>query len=126
MIENTLIREILILSVASSFVGFALWALIAPHNLADKLWYTIKNATGWSEFSAIYVWVFIFHVALAVYAFLNSAQALYGNILWILLLAQPLGRIFALFRFWMPNTFMICIALLEILWGGLILLVQPS
>lgn len=126
MLENTLLREILIVLIILTFIVFVLWAIFFPKNLSNTLWYDFKNSTGWNEFSAIYIWIFSAHIALWVYAFINSSEAIFWNMLAILLLSQPFWRIFWFIRFGKISLFMTALLLLEIFWWVALLLVQPS
>ena len=126
MIYDNFSRQILLAATGAIFVGFAIWAATNPKSLATSLGYTLTSKNAISEFHAIYVGVFIAQALLCALAWTRVTDAIIGNLVAIFLLSQPLGRMIAVFRGGWPVGFLRVLFIMEIMGGGLILLVQPS
>ncbi|MEQ1508945.1 MAG: DUF4345 family protein [Sphingopyxis sp.] len=126
MIFDDMLRQALLALTALTFVGFALWALFSPANLAQQLGYTINDANGHSEFRAIYIGLFIAQAALAITAAYRVHDALWGDMVALFLLAQPAGRLVALPRYGMPYGLLRLLFGLEIVSGLALLGVRPG
>ncbi len=126
MIYNDFIREVLLGATSLTFAFFALWAILKPNSLANTLGYELNNNNAISEFHAIYIGVFIAQSLLCVLAFIRIDDAMIGDFVAIFLLAQPVGRIIAMFRGGSAKGFLKLLFAAEIAAGLLLIVVQPS
>jgi len=126
MIHDDLIRQILLAATGGIFVGFALWAALAPRQLAATIGYRLDSANATSEFHAIYVGVFLAQALLCALAVVRIDDAIIGDLVAIFLLAQPFGRAIAWFRKGWPAGPLRVAMLLELFGGLAILLVRPA
>lgn len=124
MIESELARQVLLGLVALAFLALALRTLIQPDAVAAELGYRLERPNGYSELFAIYVGLWIATAGLAVYAALHVRDVRYGDAVALLILAQPLGRLLAAPRFGWPRGPLLGFFLLEVVGGGLLLLVR--
>ncbi|MEQ1688154.1 MAG: DUF4345 family protein [Sphingopyxis sp.] len=126
MIFDDMLRQVLLALTALTFIGFALWALFSPANLASQLGYAINGANGHSEFRAIYIGLFIAQAVLACAAAFRIHDALLGDLVALFLLAQPVGRIVAIPQHGLPHGLLRLLFGLEIVSGLLLLGVRPG
>ena len=126
MIHNDIVRRVLLNLTALVFVVIAVRAVVAPEQMASGLGYVLSGANGYSEFNAIYLGVWVATAMLAIFAAVRVRQPLIGDLVAMFVLAQPLGRLFALMRFGLPEGMLLGMFDLETVGGLLILCVRPS
>jgi hypothetical protein len=124
MIESELARQVLLGLVALAFLALALRTLIQPDAVAAELGYTLQKPNGYGELFAIYVGLWTGTAALAIYALLHVVDTRFGDVVALLILAQPLGRLVAAPRFGWPRGPLLGFFLLELVGGGLLLVVR--
>jgi hypothetical protein len=120
------VRKTLLLLVALVFAAIAAYALCAPQSMAQGLGYTLQAPNGYSEFFAVYVGVWLATAALAVYAAAHLPQPLIGDIVALLVLAQPVGRCIAILGHGLPTGLLLYVFILEIVGGAALLTVRPT
>ena len=125
MIYDDLFRQILLSMTAFVFIAFAVWALVSPISLAEKLGYKLIAPNGYSEFYAIYIGVFLAQAVLCALAAYRVQDAIFGDIVALFLLAQPVGRFIALPRHKLPHGLLLILFMLEAASGAILLLVRP-
>ena len=108
------------------FVFFFLWALLRPYSLSHVLGYQLESQNSRSEFHAIYVGVFLAQALLSTIASANLEIVILGDLVAFFVLAQPLGRLIALFRNGFPQKLLRSITISEIIGGTLLLLIRPE
>ena len=108
------------------FVAIALRAVIAPEKMASGLGYVLTRPNGYSEFYAIYLGVWLATARLAILAAVRIRQALLGDLLAMFVLAQPVGRLYAIAHSGLPEGFLLAMFVLEAVGGLLILSIRPS
>jgi Domain of unknown function (DUF4345) len=125
-VRNDLLRQRCLYAIASIYLIIALLALVSPDKLAAHMGFMLLNASGYSEFYAIYIGVWSANAALALIAARRIREALLGDLSAMFLLAQPAARLIAaLFVAWpLGNTALIMLA--EIIGGLLLLWIRPS
>lgn len=126
MIENDLIRQILLCLTGLTFLVLAVRTVLSPEKVAAELGYTLVGANGHSELYAIYVGLWIASAAFALLAAARVGDALLGDIVAVLVLAQPFGRCIALIRHGMPRGALLAFFALEVVGGVLLLAVRPT
>lgn len=126
MVESDLIRQCLLGAVALVFLLLALRAALQPDAIAREVGLTPNGANGYSELHAIYLGLWAMHGVLGVYALLHVEQAILGDTLALLLLGQPLGRLWALPRYGWPQGPLRVFFALEIVGALALLAVRPG
>ncbi len=126
MIHSDIMRRTLLYLTALVFVVIAARAVIAPEQMASGLGYVLKGANGHSEFYAIYLGVWLATAILAILAAVRIRYSLIGDLVAMFVLAQPVGRFFALMRFGLPEGMLLGMFALETVGGLFILSVRPS
>lgn len=126
MIESDLIRQALLCLVALVFLVLAARTVSSPDKVAAELGYTLTAPNGHSELHAIYFGLWSATGALAILAAVRIDDALLGDIVAVLVLSQPVGRVVALARFGMPRGALRAFFALEVVGGLLLLAVRPS
>lgn len=126
MIEHDLTRQVLLGLTALVFLLLALRSALLPDTVARELGYTLDGANAYSELHAIYVGLWLAHAALGGWAMLHVDQALPGDILALLILGQPLGRLIALPRYGWPQGPLLAFFALEVVGGVALLCVRPA
>jgi Na+-driven multidrug efflux pump len=126
VIHSDIIRRVLLNVTALVFVVIAARAVVTPDEMASSLGYVLSGANGYSEFYAIYLGVWAATAILAVVAAVRVRQPLIGDLVAMFVLAQPVGRMFALMRFGLPEGTLLGMFALETVGGLLILYVRPS
>lgn len=126
MIESDLVRQILLGLTALVFAALALRTCWVPDTVARELGYGIADANGYSELHAIYVGLWLMHAGLGLWALLHIDQAILGDILALLILGQPLGRIIAAPKFGLPKGPLLAFFALEIVGAAALLAVRPA
>ena len=126
MIHSDIARRILLGLTALIFVAIAVRAVVAPEQMASGLGYVLTGSNGYSEFFAIYLGVWLATAILAIIAAIRVRQPLIADLVAMFVLAQPVGRSFALVRFGLPEGLLLAMFALEAVGGLLILVVRPS
>ena len=126
MIESDLLRQALLGATGAIFVGFALWAVVAPAAMAKPLGYALDSNNARSEFHAIYVGVFLAQALLCALAALRVGDAALGDLVAVFLLAQPVGRVIAGLRGAFPTGLLRGLFALEVVGGVVLLAVRPG
>jgi hypothetical protein len=126
LIHSDIIRRVLLNLTALVFVVIAARAVVAPEQMASGLGYVLSGANGFSEFYAIYLGVWVATAILAILAAVRVRQPLLGDLVAMFVLAQPVGRFFALMRFGLPEGILLGMFALETVGGLFILSVRPS
>ena len=126
MIESDLVRQSLLGITAAVFVLIAIKAFVYPSKLASSLGYQLSAPNGYSEMYAVYVGVWVATAILAVVSMLRVREALFGDLLAILVLSQPAARLLALFKWGSPKGNLFKMLILEAVGGVALLLVRPS
>ena len=126
MFYDDLTRQLLLSATAIVFSFFCLWAIIRPLSLAATLEYELKTPNSVSEFHAIYVGLFAAQALLCILAVLRVEDAVIGDLVAIFLLAQPFGRLIAVFRNGSPTGFHRFLFGLELSAGIVLLLIRPG
>ena len=126
MIESDVARQVLLGLTALTFVVLAVRTVLTPDAVAAELGYALSRPNGYSELHAIYFGLWLVSAGLCGFAAIRIADAVLGDIVAALVLAQPLGRLVALPRFGMPRGPLLAFFVLELVGGGLLLLVRPS
>ena len=126
MIHSDLLRRILLSITALIFIVIAVQGVFAPEQMAAGLGYILNGPNGYSEFYAIYFGVWLATAALAILAAVRVRQSLIGDLVAMFVLAQPVGRLFALAQFGLPQGLLLVMFALEAVGGLLILCVRPS
>lgn len=126
MLHNDLFRSILLVVIAGVFVLVTLRSVFQTGKVAEELGYTLNGKNGYSEFYAIYVGVWLATAMMAVFAAFNIKQALLGDLVAMLVVAQPVGRIIAAARYGLPNGPLLFMFLLELVGGLLLLAIRPQ
>lgn len=126
MYESDLIRQFLLGATGLIFLLLAIRAAVQPDAIAREVGLLPSGANGYSELHAIYLGLWLMHALLAGYALLHVQDALPGDVLALLLLGQPLGRLWALPRYGWPQGPLRVFFVLEIIGGAALLLVRPS
>ncbi len=119
-------RRVFLAIVALVFILIAGHAAIAPEMLARGVGYALSAPNGYSEVYAIYVGLWLATAALALLAAVRIQEALLGDIVAILVLAQPVGRTLAALQWGLPEGSLLAIFALEVAGGLVVLAVRPS
>ena len=125
MIESDIARQILLALTALVFLVLAVRSWWLPDTVANELGYSVSGPNGYSELHAIYVGLWLAHAGLGVWAALQIDQAVFGDVLALLILGQPLGRLIAVPRFGWPRGPLLAFFALELAGGMVLLLVRP-
>lgn len=126
MIHSDIGRQICFGITAALFVLVAIRAMVAPRKMAAGLGYTINTPNGYSELFAVYVGIWLATAGLALFALLRVKEALLGDLLALLVLAQPAGRFLALLKWGPPQGTLYAMFIAEVVGGVALLLVRPS
>lgn len=125
MIESDIARQVLLALTALVFLVLAVRSWWLPNTVAKELGYAISGPNGYSELHAIYVGLWLAHAGLGVWAALHIDQAVLGDVLALLILGQPLGRLIAVPRYGWPRGPLLVFFALELVGGLALLLVRP-
>lgn len=111
-------RMLLFLGVAAVYLLITFQVLRRPSSVMQDVGLRFDNINGLSEFHAIYVGIWSVTAAMLIYsAFFPQERAL-AVFAALMVLAQPMGRIVALFRGGLPRGKMQLMFVLETI-GGL-------
>lgn len=94
--------------------------------MATGLGYSLSAPNGFSEMYAVYVGVWGATAVLALVAILRVREALFGDLLAVFVLAQPIARLLALSKWGMPQGALFVMFIVEAIGGVALLLVRPS
>ncbi|MCB1589214.1 MAG: DUF4345 family protein [Xanthomonadales bacterium] len=125
MLTSELTRQILLVLVGLVFLLLALRTWLQPERVAGEVGYRLLGPNGYSELHAIYCGLWLAHAGLAGYAAWRVEQAVLGDVLALLILAQPLGRLLAMPRHGPPRGALAGFLWLELIGATLLLLVRP-
>ena len=126
MVHSDIARRILLVLTALIFIVIAVRAMFAPEQMAAGLGYFLTGSNGYSEFYAVYLGVWLATAVLAILAAVRIRQSLIGDLVAMFVLAQPVGRLFALTRFGLPEGVLLAMFALEVVGGFLVFIVRPS
>ena len=126
MICHDLSRRICLCLTAIVFFAIAVRAILAPEKMAHGLGYVLSNQNSYSEFYAIYFGVWIATGGLALLAAIRVRQVLLGDLVAMFVLAQPVGRGWALLQYGPPEGTLLVLSMVELIGGLILLLVRPS
>jgi hypothetical protein len=126
VIRNSRLRQAILALASLVFVGIAVGSLLAPHEMADGLGYTLGNVDALSEFRAIYVGLWLSIAAVLLVAGRRVEQGLLGDLAAGLILGQTLGRLLSLVLDGPPTSRIWPMFALETLGGIALLLVRPG
>ena len=119
-------RQILLGVTALVFAGISAGSLIAPHEMAERLGYTLLNVDALSEFRAVYVGLWLATAALLTVALRRIQDALLGDLCAMLILGQVAGRIVSVVLDGPPGERIWPMFVLEAIGGLALLVVRPS
>ncbi len=122
----TAVRRVLLVLTALVFIAIAIASLLAPHEMAKGLGYTLDSADARSEFRAIYVGLWLAHGLVCVVAARHIFEPRLGDVAGILVLGQVLGRLVSVVQDGELPTKLLPMALLETVGAIAILLVRPA
>lgn len=125
LINQLLIRRILLSLSAVVFIAVAIGSFLAPHMMADNLGYTLGTVDALSEFRAVYVGVWLATAVILLYAAKRIELTILGDIGALLLLGQTFGRLTSLVLDGVPSSAVWPVALLELVGGLAILFLRP-
>ncbi|GGJ38267.1 DUF4345 family protein [Deinococcus roseus] len=111
-------RTLLFLGVALVYVLITVQVIRKPSSVMQDLGLRFDNINGLSEFHAIYVGVWSVTAAMLIYAAFLPHERPVAIFAALMVLAQPMGRIVALFRGGAPRGKMQLMFILETI-GGL-------
>ena len=126
LIKSDIARQIFFGITAAVFILIAARALLAPEKMAAGLGYNLTAPNGYSELYAVYIGVWIATAVLALVAIYRIGDALLGDLVAIFVLAQPIGRLLALFKWGPPQGTLFIMFIVEAIGGIALLLVRPS
>jgi len=126
VIRSSRVRRTLFTLSGLVFVAIALGSLLAPHEMAAGLGYTLGNVDALSEFRAVYVGLWLAIAVLLVVAGSRVQPALVGDLGALLILGQSVGRLLSLALDGPPTSRIWPMFALETLAGIALLLVRPS
>jgi hypothetical protein len=126
LVHNDIVRRTLLVLTGLVFIVIAVRAVFAPEQMASRLGYVLTGSNGYSEFYAIYLGVWLATAALAILAAFRIRQPLIGDVVAMFVLAQPIGRLFALVTYGPPEHVLLAMFALEAVGGLLILSARPS
>ena len=119
-------RRILLILLALVFIAIAAGAFLAPESMAAGLGYSLQAPNGYSEFFAVYVGLWLATACVAILAACKIRQPLIGDIVAVLVLAQPLGRGIAMLSYGLPTGALFYIFFLELFGGLALLAMRPT
>lgn len=125
MIESDIARQVLLALTALVFLVLAIRSWWLPDTVAKELGYSVSGPNGYSEMHAIYVGLWLAHAGVGLWAALHIDQAVLGDVLALLVLGQPLGRLIAVPRYGWPGGPLLAFFALELAGGMALLLVRP-
>lgn len=126
LIKSDIVRQIFFGITAAVFIFIAVRAALFPERMASGLGYTLSAPNGFSEMYAVYVGVWVATAILALVAIFRVREALFGDLLAVFVLAQPIARLLALSKWGMPQGTLFVMFIVEALGGMALLLVRPS
>jgi ABC-type thiamin/hydroxymethylpyrimidine transport system permease subunit len=125
-VKSSTTRRLILALIALVFAAVALGSLVAPHELAEGLGYTLANTDALNEFRAIYVGLWLATAAIFALAAGRVANALLGDVCALLLLGQVAGRLVSLVLDGPPSERIWPMFAAELIGGVALLVVRPS
>jgi hypothetical protein len=110
---------------AAAFAAIALGSLVAPHQMAAPFDYELATRNALNEYRAIYVGLWLAHVAVLSWAALRIDLTYLGDVAGLLILGQVAGRLASFVLDGLPDARIAPPAMAELAAGGLILLLRP-
>lgn len=126
MIRSTRIRQVLLVVTALVYLAIAVRAALLPDRLARGLGYTLHAPNGYSELFAVYVGVWVAIAVLALIAVRRSDDPLFGDVLALFVIAQPIARTFSAFFWGLPTGNLFWMFILEALGAIALLAVRTN
>jgi Domain of unknown function (DUF4345) len=120
-----LIRRIMLIGNGLTFLGIAIGVLFATSKAAYLYGYTLNGVDGLNEFRAVYIG---FWIGLTVLFFVSAWKlelTLLGDIGFLMVLLQSLGRLLSFIVDGKPSERFIVVFFLEFFTGLLGLLIRP-
>lgn len=122
---TNLIRRIMLIGNGLTFLGIAVGVLLATGKAAYLYGYTLNGVDGLNEFRAVYIG---FWIGLTVLFFVSAWKlelTLLGDIGFLMVLLQSLGRLLSFIVDGKPSERFIIVFFLEFFTGLLGLLIRP-
>jgi len=126
MIENSILRRILLVLIALVHAGVAIRTLLDPEQSAAELGYTLLAPNGYSEMFAIYIGIWLAIAFLCMLASVRIELSLLGDLAAVFVLAQSVGRLLALVKYGLPQGPLLVFAVLEAVGGLALCAVRPK
>ncbi|MBC5765983.1 DUF4345 family protein [Ramlibacter albus] len=125
MIRSNSLRRSALGVTSAVFAAIALRAMLAPADMAAELGLQLRGPNGYSEIYAVYLGVWLATAALGVVAMGRVEDALWGDMLAVFVLAQPLARLLAAAQWGWPQGMLFVMLFVEAIGGVALLLVRP-
>ena len=93
--------------------------------MAETIGARLDSKNAISEFHAIYVGIFFAQAVLCGVAFLRVEEALFGDLVALFVLSQPVARLVGIARKGFPVGLLRLLFFLEVIGGLLLLLIRP-
>lgn len=126
MIYNSLTRKVLLLATSAIFLVNAGYTLLATEKWASLLGFSLQYPNGHSEIFAVYFGIWLATALLCLLAAKRIQEPIFGDLVAMFLLAQPVGRLVASIQFGFPQGVHIGFFVLELLGGLAVLAVRPA
>lgn len=94
--KSSVTRRIILALTALVFAAVAVGSLLAPHEMAEGLGYTLASSDALNEFRAIYVGLWLATASIFALASRRVENALLGDLCALLLIGQVAGRMASL------------------------------
>lgn len=120
-----LIRRIMLIGNGLTFLGIAIGVLLATSKAAYLYGYTLNGVDGLNEFRAVYIGFWIGLTVLFFTAARKLELTLLGDIGFLMVLLQSLGRLLSFVVDGKPSERFIVVFFLEFLTGLIGLLIRP-
>ncbi|MBI4433925.1 DUF4345 family protein [Candidatus Uhrbacteria bacterium] len=120
-----IIRRVLLIIAALVFAGIGIASFLVPDRMALPLGFVLDNTNARSEFTAVYVGIWLVTSALLFTAVRHPDDVRLGDFGALLILGQTFGRILSAFRDGLPSSAMYGIAFVECIGGIAILATRP-
>jgi len=126
MLHSSRARRAILAVTGLTFLVIATASLIAPHTMAEPFRYGLSHVDSLSEFRAVYVGLWLAHVAACAMAIKHITSAPVGDVVGILVLGQGIGRLVSAALDGLPSAAILPMLVIELLGGTSLLLVRPS
>jgi hypothetical protein len=122
---TNLLRRIMLIGNGLTFLGIAIGVLFATNKAAYLYGYTLNGVDGLNEFRAVYIGFWIGLTALFFVAAQKLELAILGDLGFLMVLLQSLGRLLSFIVDGKPSERFIVVFFLEFLTGVIGLLIRP-